>query len=1339
MRTLSALVICFAILSLAGHSYAQTELVSDNFTGSNGTYLGSNWTGCGYNYGAYTKLVYENGSAGGSGYWSQDCALYTGYGAFPSDQYATATIVAPTPSSTKQASVELRGNATPKSNEAYIACGWDAQDFPADYHYRIWSLTPGAPGPVSLWLSKITPATNDVISCQVLGNTVTMKLNGKLVQSVTDTSGINSGYPGLYYIDPNGTGPSSSDIIFANFQAGSGPAVVSTTITPENVAVPAGFFVQFSGTITYADGSVATTNSWSSSNNSVATVDITGTAYGVSQGTAMLTGSSGPDGVTATMNVEAPNGYTPLVYDTFVGGDGLYLGSNWAGCSYDGGIYSELVYENNQAGGSGYWSQDCSLYIGYGTFPNDQYATAMVVDPVPSSTTEASLELRSSATSGTPERSIACGWDAQDFPSDQHYRIWSLAPRGTPVTLFLSTITPKTNDVIWCQVLGSEVTMLVNGTMIAVVNDTSGVASGYPGMFYIDPYGNPPQPNDVIFDNFGAGQIDNAVAASITVSPSSSTITGNSTQQYTATGTFTDGTVSNITTSSSWTSSNTLIATVNSSGLATGVGPGTVTITATDGTASGTASLTVKYLTPTVTFTGAPASAAYNTSFTVTATTNASTMPQITGTSGVCTVSTVSGTPASASALVTMTSGTGICTLTATWAADSKYISPTPLTQNTSAIKATATLSLTTTSISVPYGSTIPNIQTDYTLTGFVGTDTQASVCTGSPILSTTATNTSPVGTYPITALIGTLSCPSTNATYTVTIVNSGNVNITKVTGSALTLTTTNGTGTYGTTPIVSGDYTLTGFLGSDTQGAACTGSPSVTTTATNTSPVGTYPITGAIGTLVCSSANATYTVSFVNTGIYTVTKASGTLTLTTTSISIPYLTTVPSVANDYTLTGFLGGDTQGMVCAGLPTLTTTATNTSLVGAYPITAVLNGLTCSSANATYSINIVNSGNVNITQATTTISWSPATIIYGQGLTAAQLNAQAVVGANNVSADGSFAYTYLGNPITTGTVLPFGNDTICVVFTPSAGYSTDLTTSAQLCTTESVTAAPLTITATPNATAVYNTPLPNSTFTYTVTGWINPNDQALCTGSVVLSTQATQGSSVGIYTINVGGTYSCPGYNLVVNTGELHITPATLTIIPVAVSLPYGSQVPAYSYNCYFGTTLEGTNNCGSYAITGTPTITTTATNRASGTPGVVYYTSNVGTYALNSTWGSLKSPSGNYTFAFSPSTLTLTTSAQSLTVQPNNITVKLATCQSSGLPTLTYKITGLINWDTQASTTTGTPTLSVPSYGGTCAKGTYQIQSSAGTLTLDQYSGQTDYSGINYGTSTLTIN
>jgi len=676
MKILTAIVVCFTIMSLAGRCYAQTELVSDDFAGTSGTFLDSNWTGCAYNNGAYNKLVYENNAAGGSGYWSQDCALYTGYGPFPSDQYATTTVLAPTPSSTRQASIQLRGNATASTSEAYIACGWNAEDFPADYHYRIWSSSLNSPtgGPSSLWLSTITPATNDVISCQVLGNIITMTLNGQKIATVTDASGITSGYPGLYYNDgANSGGPSPSDVIFGNFKAGTGPSVISTSITPESSTIPAGSFVQYTGTITYADGTVANMNNWTSTDATVATVDITGTAYGSGSGSAILTGSSGPDSVSGTMNVVVPDGYTPLAHDTFVGTGGGYLGANWIGCGYDGGSYSKLVYQDNQAGGSGYWSQNCSLYTGAGAFPSDQYASAQVVALTPSSIPEAALELRGNANPGTPDGYIGCGWDAQDFPSDNHYRIWSVAPDGTYTSLYLSNITPVKNDVIWCQVLSNTMTMQVDGATIAVVNDSSGLTNGYPGMFYIDPNGDVPGLTDVIFDNFVAGKINNPVAAIVTVSPSSSTIFGGTTNQFTASATYTDGSVAVVTSSATWSSSNTAVATVNASGLAFGVGAGNATITATVGAVHGHGSLTVNLHTPTVTLTGAPSSAQYNSSFTVTATTNAGILPQITGTSGICTVGAVSGTPTSSKALVTMTSGTGSCTVAATWPATSQY------------------------------------------------------------------------------------------------------------------------------------------------------------------------------------------------------------------------------------------------------------------------------------------------------------------------------------------------------------------------------------------------------------------------------------------------------------------------------------------------------------------------------------------------------------------------------------------------------------------------------------------------------------------------------------------
>jgi hypothetical protein len=96
--------------------------------------------------------------------------------------------------------------------------------------------------------------------------------------------------------------------------------------------------------------------------------------------------------------------------------------------------------------------------------------------------------------------------------------------------------------------------------------------------------------------------------------------------------------------------------------------------------------------TPTVSFTGAPATAAYQSSFPVTATTNASTAAVITA-SGVCSVT---GTPVTATSstgtvtatTVTMTSGTGTCSLTAYWPADANYAAA-YATQSTSATTVT--------------------------------------------------------------------------------------------------------------------------------------------------------------------------------------------------------------------------------------------------------------------------------------------------------------------------------------------------------------------------------------------------------------------------------------------------------------------------------------------------------------------------------------------------------------------------------------------------------------------------------------------------------------------------
>ena len=85
---------------------------------------------------------------------------------------------------------------------------------------------------------------------------------------------------------------------------------------------------------------------------------------------------------------------------------------------------------------------------------------------------------------------------------------------------------------------------------------------------------------------------------SIVVTPANPTVVAGATQQFTATGTYSDESTQNLTGSVTWSSTNTAAATITSGGLATGVATGTTTIQATSGSISGSTGLTVSATLP---------------------------------------------------------------------------------------------------------------------------------------------------------------------------------------------------------------------------------------------------------------------------------------------------------------------------------------------------------------------------------------------------------------------------------------------------------------------------------------------------------------------------------------------------------------------------------------------------------------------------------------------------------------------------------------------------------------------------------------------------------------------
>jgi sugar lactone lactonase YvrE len=191
-----------------------------------------------------------------------------------------------------------------------------------------------------------------------------------------------------------------------------------------------------------------------------------------------------------------------------------------------------------------------------------------------------------------------------------------------------------------------------------------------------------------------------------------------------------------------------------------------------------------------------------------------------------------------------------------------------------------ASLTVTANNASRFYGAANPTFTPSYT--GFVNGDTIIAL-TGSPSLTTTATASTGAGSYAITVAVGTLV--PTN--YSFTFVN-GTLTVNPV---LLTVTANNAARIYGVpNPPFTASYS--GFVNGDTS-AMLSGTPGLTTTATTSSPIGTYSITPAVGTL--SAAN--YTFSYIN----------GSLSVVKNAIAFPGAGDINTIVDVSGIEGYFG------------------------------------------------------------------------------------------------------------------------------------------------------------------------------------------------------------------------------------------------------------------------------------------------------------------------------------------------------------------------------------------------------------------------------------------------
>jgi hypothetical protein len=199
---------------------------------------------------------------------------------------------------------------------------------------------------------------------------------------------------------------------------------------------------------------------------------------------------------------------------------------------------------------------------------------------------------------------------------------------------------------------------------------------------------------------------------------------------------------------------------------------------------------------------------------------------------------------------------------------------------------------------------------------------------------STGAAATAGVGSYSVVAT-GTNFTSGSASNYSITLNTA--TNALTVNAATLTVTANNVSRAYGVAnPMFTASYS--GFQNGDTT-AVLSGAPSLTTTATASSPTGPYTVTAAAGNL--SATN--YIFSFVNG---TLTIANVPLTVTASGATRAY-----GAADQlsYSITGFVNGDTISAV-SGAPSLSSAAVFASPPGTYTVTATLG--TLASTNYTF---------------------------------------------------------------------------------------------------------------------------------------------------------------------------------------------------------------------------------------------------------------------------------------------------------------------------------------------------------------------------------------------------
>jgi hypothetical protein len=355
--------------------------------------------------------------------------------------------------------------------------------------------------------------------------------------------------------------------------SGTGAAtLVSIAVTPANPSFALGTTQQLQATGTYSDGStqnLTSAVSWNTANHSIATVNAQGLSTSVAVGSTTATAISGSVTGSTTLNVTSAAlvsiAVTPAIPSIPLGTTQQFTATG----TFTNGTMQNITNTVQ-------WSSDTTTVATISNAANSQGLASAV------GTGSAKITATSGSIAGSTTLTVTAAAlvSIAVTPANPSISLGTTQQFTATGSFTDGSTQDLTSTAAWASDTASTATInkaglaTSTGTGTAIISATSGSVTG----------------STVL-------TVTAASLVSIAITPQSASVPKGQTQQFTATGTYTDGTTQDLTQTGRWSSSAAAVATISNSsgtnGLATTLATGTTTIGISSGSVTASSTLTV--------------------------------------------------------------------------------------------------------------------------------------------------------------------------------------------------------------------------------------------------------------------------------------------------------------------------------------------------------------------------------------------------------------------------------------------------------------------------------------------------------------------------------------------------------------------------------------------------------------------------------------------------------------------------------------------------------------------------------------------------------------------------